>query len=64
MRLRVLRRHRLALAHAKQEWFEPPVEPILPIYTRQLDGYTFRCAATPRIFQREGCARTAPCYSV
>jgi hypothetical protein len=32
----------LALACARQEWFEPPVGPILPLLRRQLDGYTFR----------------------
>lgn len=33
---------RLALAYAQQEWFEPDVNPILPIMRKQLDGYTFR----------------------
>lgn len=33
---------RLALAAAQQEWFEPPIEPILPLVRKQLDGYTFR----------------------
>ncbi|KAI8471030.1 MAG: hypothetical protein J3K34DRAFT_418797 [Monoraphidium minutum] len=33
---------RLALAYAQQEWFEPPVAPILQLLRRQLDGYTFR----------------------
>jgi hypothetical protein len=33
---------RLALAAARQEWFEPPIGPILPLVRKQLDGYAFR----------------------